>query len=79
MLKNLRDYLANTSEEQKDRDWAAVKALGLRGPTVEAFLFSFRQTPVFQSIELDVFQESGTKQHLTFEFEGEDNLYTLAA
>lgn len=38
MIKRLREYLENTSQEQKDKDWAEVKKLGLEGPTVMEIL-----------------------------------------
>lgn len=42
MLEKLRKYLAETSPEQKEADWAEVKALGLKGPTVNDFLKTFK-------------------------------------
>lgn len=38
MIIKLREYLKNTSQEQKDKDWAEIKKLGLEGPTVMEIL-----------------------------------------
>lgn len=43
MLQKLCEYLENTPREQIERDWAAVKAKGLAGPTVKEFIDNFKQ------------------------------------
>lgn len=39
MLEWLKEYLANTPQEEKDKDWANIKAKGFGGPTVQDYLF----------------------------------------
>lgn len=41
MLKALKEYLENTSREQKDKDWAEIKSLGLKGPTARELINTF--------------------------------------
>lgn len=38
MLDKLREYLKNTSDEQKEQDWKEVKDLGLKGVAAEEFI-----------------------------------------
>ena len=79
MIAKLRALLANMSQEEFDRDWAAIKAMGLEGPTVKEFIASFRQPAVYQYAETEVFQDDNAQRHLNFEVEAGDELYTLAA
>lgn len=79
MLQKLREYLANTPREQIDRDWAEVKALGLKGPTAKEFISSFRQPRAYQATDTEAFLTETAQQHLTFEFEGDNYLYAMAA
>ncbi len=44
MLKDLKEYLENTSKEQIDKDWAEVKSLGLKGPTARELIKTFKMT-----------------------------------
>jgi len=41
MLKALKEYLENTSREQKNKDWAEVKSLELKGPTAKELINIF--------------------------------------
>lgn len=41
MLDKLRKYLAETPSDQKEKDWAEVKALGFKGPFVKDFIKRF--------------------------------------
>lgn len=79
MLQKLREYLANTPREQIDRDWAEVKALGLKGPTAKEFIASFRQPRPYQATDTEAFQTEAAQQHLTFEFEEGNYFYAMAA
>lgn len=38
MVERLREYLANTSKEQQEKDWEELKKWNEVGPTVEEFL-----------------------------------------
>jgi len=38
MIKALKEYLLNTSQEQKNKDWTEIKALGLKGPTPQELI-----------------------------------------
>lgn len=78
MLQKLREYLANTPREQIDRDWAEVKALGLKGPTAKEFIASFRQPRGYQQTDFEAFQTESAEQHLTFETAGNYS-YAVAA
>jgi hypothetical protein len=79
MLQKLREYLANTPREQIDKDWAAVKAKGLKGPTAKELIASFRLTPAYQETDNEAFQNESAQIHLNFELEAGDYNYALAA
>lgn len=79
MLQKLREYLTNTPREQIDRDWAEVKALGLKGPTAKEFIASFRQPRGYQNTDFEAFQTESAQQHLTFDLEVTSDLYAMAA
>lgn len=55
MAQKLKDILAHTSQEEFERDWAAIEDLGLKGPhadeVVEYFVLS---QPTTVSYELQV-------------------------
>ncbi len=36
--EQLKELLQNMTQEQFDKDWAAIEALGFEGPTVESFI-----------------------------------------
>lgn len=38
LIKELREYLKNTSQEQKDKDWVEIKKLSLQGPSILDFV-----------------------------------------
>lgn len=53
LLQRLKAYLADTPYEQKVKDWADIKALGLTGgPTAQELIASFRHTPAFHQVPL---------------------------
>lgn len=79
MLQKLREYLATTSREQKDRDWANVKAKGLKGPNVKEFMASFRLPLAYQQSDSEAFQTESAQPHLNFDLEGDNFHYALAA
>lgn len=41
MVEKLKQILANSSQEEFDKDWAAIEQLGFQGPTIEEVVFSF--------------------------------------
>lgn len=41
MVEKLKQILANSSQEEFDKDWAAIEELGLQGPSIEEFIASF--------------------------------------
>ena len=41
-LRLLKQYLAETSINDREKLWAEVKALGIEGPTVEEYLKSIK-------------------------------------
>lgn len=79
MLQKLREYLANTPREQIDRDWAAVKAKGLQGPTAKELIATFRLTPAYQQTDTKAFLTEAASPHLHFELQPEDSNYVMAA
>ncbi|MCC6279563.1 MAG: hypothetical protein IT262_03120 [Saprospiraceae bacterium] len=79
MLQKLREYLATTSREQVNLDWAEVKALGLKGPSAKEFIASFQQPLTFQHSDSEAFQTESAQVHLTFDVENGNYLYAMAA
>lgn len=80
MLQKLREYLANTPREQIERDWAAVKAKGLKGPTAKELIASFRLLPTYQFVQTTkTFQTESSQAHLSFDFKSEEFHYAMAA
>lgn len=78
MIKKLRELLATMTQEEFERDWAAIKAKGLKGPTVREFIASFRLPPAYQASNTEAFQTEAAEIHLSFNVE--DNIsYALAA
>lgn len=47
MLRNLMEYLENTSPEQVKKDFEEVRSKGLQGPSAKEFIKSFKDTPVW--------------------------------
>lgn len=41
MIEQLKQILANSTQEEFDQDWAAIEELGLQGPSIEDFIASF--------------------------------------
>ncbi len=79
MLQKLREYLANTPREQIDRDWAAVKAKGLKGPTVQEFIASFKLTPAYQESNSEAFKTEPDQTLLNFDLQLDGANYAMAA
>jgi hypothetical protein len=38
MLKDIKEYFANTPKEQIDKDWQEIEAMGFTSPTVDEFI-----------------------------------------
>ena len=52
MLQKLKDHLASITKEQFQQEWAEVKALGLKSPTMEDFIFSFSAPKIVSEIKV---------------------------
>lgn len=76
--EQLKELLQNTTQEQFDKDWAAVEALGFEGPSVEAFIEKSLMSPAVA--EVTMFTDIISKLSETFDqpVAGEVN-YALAA
>jgi len=65
MIIALKEYLENTSKEQKDKDWVEVKALGLKGLTVKELINNFNMNKIKvtviekQGLPLNIYINSG--------------------
>lgn len=76
--EQLKELLNNTSQEQFDRDWAAIEALGFEGPSAESFIeLSLMSAPI---ADLNIITEIVSKLSETFtETTVGDYNYALAA
>lgn len=77
MVEKLKQILANSTQEEFDKDWTAVEQLGFKGPTLEEIVFSFSMPNVVikptEVSELEYPQSSG------FISIGDDDNFVLAA
>lgn len=79
MIRKLRELLATMTQEEFDRDWAAIKAKGLKGPTAKELIASFRLLPTYQFVQTKTFQTESSQAHLSFDFKSEEFHYAMAA
>jgi len=79
MIIKLKELLATMTQEEFDRDWAAVKAKGLKGPTAKEFIASFRFLPTFQHVAAEAFQNEPAQIHFIFELKSQEFQYAMAA
>lgn len=76
LIQRLKAYLENTPEEQKRKDWEAVKSLHLTGgPTVQEFIASFKHTPTYRP---SVIVSIAPQQSNTLDFASDKNQAQLA-
>ncbi len=77
MVEKLKQILANSTQEEFDKDWAAIEELGLEGPSIEEFISSFSMANVVikptEVLEPEYPQSSG------FISIGDDDNFVLAA
>lgn len=80
MLQRLREVLRQTTREEFQRDWAAIKAKGFHSPTARDFIRSFRYTPVYRDQEFFFLNAQGsTEEQLAYELDARTSSLSLAA
>ena len=77
MAQKLKELLAKTSQEDLDREWAEIEALGFEGPSMEEFIQVNSQRPVVSEVNSNVYFSLGNSSN--FNLTGsEQNLATAA-
>lgn len=63
MVQKLKEILANSTQEEFDKDWAAIEKLGFQGPSIDEFIASFSMPNIVikptEVTELEYPQSSG--------------------
>lgn len=50
--EQLKELLENLTQEQFDKNWAAIEALGLEGPSVESFIENSLMASTFAEVNM---------------------------
>ena len=79
MITKLKELLATMTQEEFDRDWAAIKAKGFKGPTARELIGSFRLLPTYQQTDMQAFQTESPNAQFSFNLRQEELHYATAA
>ncbi|HRF14041.1 MAG: hypothetical protein IPJ93_02435 [Bacteroidota bacterium] len=71
--EQLKELLQNMTQEQFDKDWAAIEALGFEGPTVESFIEHSLIAPTVAEINIITGIVSKLSETYTAKSTGEGN------
>lgn len=52
MLKEIKEYFANTPKEQIDKDWQEIEAMGFTSPTVNVFIENQKKHEIMETTQL---------------------------
>jgi len=77
MAQKLKELLAKTSQEDLDREWAEIEALGFEGPNMEEFIQINSQRPVVSEVNSNVYFSLGNTSN--YNLAGSEQNLAIAA